>query len=546
MPKLLVGTNDLLTVNPVLSGEWHPTRNGAFVPSDVTAGSNKRAWWLCREGHEWEATVNHRSRGRGCPYCSGNTVTPGVNDLAASFPQVAKEWHPTKNGEKTPEMIAKGSHYRAEWICSKGHEWSARVYSRVAGSGCPVCAGQVVLAGLNDLETTHTGVAAEWHPTKNSHIRPSDVSAGSNARIWWSCDLDHEWIATPNSRTGRNTGCPVCAGLRVEPGFNDLSTTHPKVAAEWHPLLNEGAHPTQVMAGSDKKFWWRCESGHEWRASISNRAKGSGCPVCSGQRVVTGMNDLQTEHPELAREWHPSKNETLTPLQVLPGTHRRIWWQCGLGHEWQAAGSTRLSGRGCPVCSGRVAWPGYNDMATTHPHLVTDWHPTKNGGLKPENLTAGSGTLVWWKCPSGHEWRTMANNRARGSGCPSCANYGFDAASPAYLYFLRSHEFRARKIGIANEGSTRIVQFVTGGWELVHRHSHDSGLVVADVESALLRWIRKDLSLPPTLTRRDMRRTGGWTETFSIHGPSDELIIQKIEDVFGRKSARSSSPDLED
>jgi hypothetical protein len=126
----------------------------------------------------------------------------------------------------------------------------------------------------------------------------------------------------------------------------------------------------------------------------------------------------------------------------------------------------------------------------------------------------------------------MANNRARGSGCPACANYGFDASSPAYLYFLRNLEFGARKIGIANQGSSRIDRFASGGWDVIHVESRNDGHIVASVETTVLNWIRKELQLPAFLGRSEMSTTGGWTETFSIDGPDDRTILKKIEETF--------------
>ena len=64
--------NCLQTVNPSLAAEWHPVKNGRLTTRDVTPGSNKRVWWRCEKGHEWEAIINSRSKGYGrCPYCRG-------------------------------------------------------------------------------------------------------------------------------------------------------------------------------------------------------------------------------------------------------------------------------------------------------------------------------------------------------------------------------------------------------------------------------------------------------------------------------------------
>jgi hypothetical protein len=132
----------LATKNPELVKEWHPTKNGDLTPYDVTPGSQVKAWWICKEGHEWNAAISSRSYGAGCPYCSGNKVSQD-NCLATKNPDLAKEWHPTKNGEKTPYNVTKSSNQKVWWQCPVcGHEWEAVVANRSVGNGCPACAGR--------------------------------------------------------------------------------------------------------------------------------------------------------------------------------------------------------------------------------------------------------------------------------------------------------------------------------------------------------------------------------------------------------------------
>lgn len=87
----------MLSAVPALVLQWHPTKNGSLVPSDASAGSFQKAWWLCELGHSWEAVISSRTKGNGCPYCANRIVLPGFNDLATLYPELAKQWHPTKN-----------------------------------------------------------------------------------------------------------------------------------------------------------------------------------------------------------------------------------------------------------------------------------------------------------------------------------------------------------------------------------------------------------------------------------------------------------------
>lgn len=94
--KLLVGYNDLATVNPLLAAEWHPTKNEGLLPTMVQNKSKYKVWWKRSKGHEWEATISHRSSGSGCPYCSGRVATTNINNLEKLYPEIANLWHPTK------------------------------------------------------------------------------------------------------------------------------------------------------------------------------------------------------------------------------------------------------------------------------------------------------------------------------------------------------------------------------------------------------------------------------------------------------------------
>jgi hypothetical protein len=127
--------------------------------------------------------------------------------------------------------------------------------------------------------------------------------------------------------------------------------------------------------------------------------------------------------PFLAQEWHHTKNGNLTPKDVSPGAHKKIWWQCRKGHEWEAVVYTRSKGVGCPYCSGRAAYKE-NCLATISPALAKEWHPTKNGNLTPDDITPGSNKKVWWQCGRGHEWKASVSNRSRGTGCSFCLRGG--------------------------------------------------------------------------------------------------------------------------
>jgi hypothetical protein len=270
----------------------------------------------------------------------------------------------------------------------------------------------------NNLALIFPRIASQLH--SRNGLKPEGLTPSSNKKVWWCCDVGHEWFVSVNARTKHGSGCPYCSGRLATPEDN-LSVCNPLLISEWNVEKNAPIHPRSIKSGSHKKVWWKCVRGHEWSMSPNARTiQGQGCPYCSGRRVGQG-NSLKDINPDIARFWHPTKNGKKTACDVTAGSHDDIWWKCEKGHEWQAKVCSR-TGSGCPYCSGRVVCKD-NNLVITHPAVTSEWHPDKNGKLKPENVVAGSHKSVWWRCERGHEWQTKIFARAKlGSSCPKCSS----------------------------------------------------------------------------------------------------------------------------
>ena len=189
----------------------------------------------------------------------------------------------------------------------------------------------------------------ELHPSKNGTLNPEVIPTHSQKKLWWLGRCGHEWEAAVYSRAGNGNGCPYCSSNMVLPGFNDLKSKYPDIAAQWHPLMNGSLKPDQILSNSNKKYWWLGKCGHEWDAPASHRVSGRGCPICAGKRILIGFNDLKSQYPEIAAEWHPTKNKPLTPQTIAAKSNKKVWWRDNLGHEWQAVVHDRTDrGNGCP------------------------------------------------------------------------------------------------------------------------------------------------------------------------------------------------------
>ena len=430
-----------------LMEEWDYEANVGINPENITLGSNRKVWWKCNKcGGRWQATICDRTRkdSTGCPYCASQKVLAGYNDLATKYPELLKQWHPTKNILKPTEVMP-GTSKKVWWVCPKGHEYEQAINSRVLHpNSCPLCSGQRIIIGINDLQSRYPNVANEWFQNKNGTVTPTTITWGSNKKFWWKCSkCGYEWQARVSDRTRGHNGCPACVNKVLVRGFNDLATKYPEIAKEWHPIKNGDLSAFDVKYGSNKKVWWLCSKGHEYKQAIKQRtSQHNGCPICSNHNVLEGFNDLSTMYPEIAKEWHPTKNGNLKPSDVISGSKKKVWWLCSNGHSFlQSLDKRTRRNYNCPYCSGEKALKGFNDFETKYPEIAKEWHPTKNGNLKPSDVTYGSGKKVWWKCPIGHEYEASIHKRgSEGTNCPICHSSKFTSfGEQAIFYYIKKY-----------------------------------------------------------------------------------------------------------
>ncbi|MBQ6676700.1 MAG: zinc-ribbon domain-containing protein, partial [Clostridia bacterium] len=216
-----------------------------------------------------------------------------TESLKSEYPEIAKEWHPTKNGDLSPEKVKPKSNKVVWWLCPKGHEYEQTIDKRTSrGYGCSYCSGKRVLAGYNDLMTVAPSLAGEWNYEKNNELLPTQVTLHSNKWAWWKCQkCGYEWKTKINARAN-GSGCPVCSKKRrivtfrenryLKRGVNDLATLRPDLTEEWDKEKNGDRFPYDFTSHSKEKVWWKCSvCGNEWEATIYNRAdNNSGCPKC--------------------------------------------------------------------------------------------------------------------------------------------------------------------------------------------------------------------------------------------------------------------------
>ena len=198
----------------------------------------------------------------------------------------------------------------------------------------------------------------EWDYKKNVSITPDAISYGSNKKVWWICNEGHSYQATPSNRAF-GKACPICGKekrarsrhLNYIANNDCVDITHPHLCDEWNVKLNGDILPSMVTRGSNFKAWWNCEKGHNYQSTVANRVAGKGCPICSGKKIVSGINDLVTLNSKLASEWDYDMN-ILDPQNISPNSHKKAYWVCHkCGNKWESQIKSRNAGSGCPRCA---------------------------------------------------------------------------------------------------------------------------------------------------------------------------------------------------
>lgn len=482
-----------LTSFSELMAEWDWEKNSelGLDPSQLTHGCKTYAYWKCANGHSWPAKIANRTiLHRGCPECWSNirglkkSTPPIGKSLKDLNPDIAAEWDFEKNGSLLPEMVYPNARKTVFWRCTNGHEWSAPIYSRSAGTGCKQCqkAAQssfpekalffYISKHFEDAQenfkspllkkweldiyipSLNTGIeydGGKWHQNLENDIRKNKVCEENGIRLFRvrdpECPLDcnsYEFVEyihlNSSSRLelektiisllqllGKSdiavnieTDSPLILKL-LNKQISSKSILHkaPHLLSEWDYNKNGDISPENFTYGTPGKFYWICAHGHSYQSTVAYRMRGNGCSVCASKTVLAGINDLESQYPQLAKEWHPDNK--LLPSQVFAHAHDKFLWLCPNGHTYSADPNHRIQGTGCSVCASRTIVQGQNDLASVRPELAKEWHPTKNLPLTPSNVSKSSGKKVWWLCPKcGHEWPAGVNKRAAGRRCPNC------------------------------------------------------------------------------------------------------------------------------
>ena len=423
--KLIKGKNDLATTHPALALEWDYEKNKDVTPCDVSRGTEKKFWWKCSKcGQSWEISVYNRTHLKtNCPYCAGQKVAAGVNDLKSQRPDLVEEWDYEKNEGLSPETISVNSSKKVHWICKKGHTWITSVSARTAGKGtrCPKCqtglhtsfpelcifyyTKQVFPESINRFIDKENGI-----PEIDIYIPSLKIGVEYNG-IRYHVDKDDE----SKKRIIEKKGITLISIFETEEKGNLLVKGN-------NIYINERASFNDLNSLVKTLFERFYKIPHPEIDSDSDALK-----IYKLQSYLFDNNSLAVKFPTIAQEWDYERNEGLTPYDFSYSSHMKVWWKCSkCGQSWRAVIGVRTKEKkstSCPYCSNQKVAPGINDFESKRPLLALDWDHEANYPLRPNQVTEKSNKPVFWKCHRcGKRWQ-MSPNRRCSVLCPGC-RYG--------------------------------------------------------------------------------------------------------------------------
>lgn len=504
---------------PILN-EWNFKKNHPLTPSDVFPKAKDKVWWRCAAGHQWEESLNNRSKGRGCPYCSGRRCVPGENDLRTLHPELFSQIANEQELLTSSDEIHPGSTQELTWKCESGHEWRAQIRTRVRGHSCPFCSKRKVAVGQNDLATLRPDLVSEWC---RENPEMSSIGLSSQRIVSWKCTNNpkHKYELQVKARVAAKTNpCPICNFRIFIAGQNDLKTLHPLLAEEWSE--DNVLPPYSVPANSKELVKWVCTQGHFFEMRIIDRVKRrKGCPNCVAQEQLerrttqlfaaakteavkrggdvkpTEVDSLMTKLSFICKEGHEF-TKTIRAVVVRGG-----WCDiCRLGlPENQAEAAEQLAGNGfqltsefesvsksvtvkCLGCGDvrRGPFRTFRDAPCGHYARAEDAAEERlraavlklEGSILSDSITSLDG-FIKFRCSNGHTFRLTGRSVVvRGSWCRECGNVWVTPGKIKKLIESRGGELR-QPIPTDVTGKTKIQIRCSLGHEFENDWNHMAG-----------------------------------------------------------------------
>ncbi len=354
-------------------------------------------------------------------------------------PDIANDWHPTKNKSLTPKDVIAGGSKKVWWICKHNHEWQATVGSRVNnGTGCPKCSLQtsrIEIAIYSEVKALFDTVL--WQEKIDGYecdilIKDKNIGIEVDGVYWHNRRPEVDSI---KQKLFENKGI-LLFRLREE-GLPLLSERD--ITFKWSDnsfpiirLLITQILKFAILAKEDRLKLEKYVSDQKLINEKLYREIVSFLPAPPVEQSFAAIR------PDLAKEWAFDLNAPLLPEHFRPASNKIVWWRCPQGHTWKTTLNNRSSQNNCcPACPKPYSSRATSEwnLASINPQLASEWNFEKNENIRPEDLTPKSKIKVWWRCNKGHEWKTSLSSRSKGTGCPYCyGRFASETNNLAKLY----------------------------------------------------------------------------------------------------------------
>jgi hypothetical protein len=395
--RKLLRENTLAVRNPEVAAQWHPTRNGSLSPNDVSYGSSKKIWWICKEGHEWDASISNRTRGKGCWIC-GRKITGKKNRLSEKqFLMRCKKMHGDRyDYSKTSYTTSKS---KITVICAVHGEFEQIANEHMIGRGCAKCYGRGLTGDEFILE------ARKLHGEKFDYSLVKYKGKSSPIRI--ICPKHGEFEQSPKAHL-RGHGCNKC-GAEIRAQKKTLTKEQfIELAKAKHG--DKYDYSASVYTKANNNLTIICPNHGEFEQRAAEHTSGSGCPTC-GIEITRDQKKIgQEAFITRAREVHGDKYD-YSKVEMSQAADEVVII-CPEHGEFIQRGYNHLSGRGCKFCGGWLTQEQFIQAARAI-------HEDKYDYSKSIFLSTTNSVIVI--CSEHGEFEQRAGSHLRGQGCPRCA-----------------------------------------------------------------------------------------------------------------------------
>ena len=257
---------------------------------NVTYGSGKKVWWLCPKGHEYQATLLHRSQGTNCPHCNSGRQTSFAEQatyyyVKKVFPDAISRYKEIFDNSMELDIyipsIKLAIEYDGEaWHRADKIEREIKKYRICQENG-------IKLLRLKEKMTDDARYTADEFLSVEGNMYEHDQLAqvirflldriDPETNIWTRRKPIFHSSVDINIRRDEME----IRSYMTDTKSSSFGELFPEIAEEWHPIKNKGLTPFKVLPYSDIKAYWVCPNcGHEYQATIGHRTIGTSCPKC--------------------------------------------------------------------------------------------------------------------------------------------------------------------------------------------------------------------------------------------------------------------------